>query len=75
MKILRKLRVLALVIAGLGASGQFTHGKGRPHEARKLGRLQLADEDPFADMIEEGAGLLNQWKAEAWQASKRTLRG
>jgi hypothetical protein len=31
-------------------------------------------EDPFADMIEEGDGLLAQWKAEAVEAArKRTV--
>ena len=44
--------------------------KSRPITAARSEEVNEAD-DPFAEMIQEGDGLLAQWKAEAAEAAKK----
>lgn len=61
----RKALSIALVLfAGTTASLLFAAPKSRPAPTFKSVKVN-GTEDPFADMIEEGDGLLAQRKAEA----------
>jgi gas vesicle protein len=70
----RKALTIAMVVfAGATAGLLLAPPKSRPAQSVRAIKVKES-EDPFADMIEEGDGLLAQWKAEAVEAArKRTV--
>ncbi len=60
----KALSIAMVLLAGATASILVTPPKSRPTQTVRIIKLK-EPEDPFADMIEEGDGLLAQWKAEA----------
>jgi len=66
----KALSIAMVLVAGATASILLAPPKSRPTQTVRTIKLKESD-DPFADMIEEGDGLLAQWKAEAGEAARR----
>lgn len=63
----KALTIATIIMAGATASFLLAPPKSRPAQTVKTYKVEET-EDPFADMIEEGDGLLAQRKAEAAEA-------
>lgn len=66
----KALSIAMVLVAGATASILLTPPKSRPAQTVRTIKLKES-EDPFVDMIEEGDGLLAQWKAEEAEAARK----
>lgn len=70
MRTRRALTIAMVLATGAFASMHLYSSKSRPAQTVKIFKAEET-EDPFADMIQEGDGLLAQRKAEAAEAERK----